>query len=413
MDRQFMQFSLEAPRASHRWGIARQLCSIGAALAAACLSVVAPAAKTLHVPSEYPTIQVAVNAAADEDSILVAAGSYSEPAVRILGKTLLVAGAGRDETFISSAPAIGFLIDNQANVTMTGFDITSGGGQAAPSFEIGSARLTLISSRIHNSNGGGTGGGAIDALLDANVICNDVLFVGNTGIVGAVIISGGQIAHFTRCRFENNVTNRNFNGAGAVDVVAQDVRFMDCDFIGNKSVAGFKGLVGGLHFSGELGGAALVERCLFVGNEGTSCGAILAELGGSLTIRNCTIDDNTGHEAVSAVGVALGGPPTQLENCIVTRNVPTPAFSCAGGLLQIECSDVWGNADDTICPGGANNISADPQYCGADRWDLQADSPCAAEISPICGLIGGRDVGCGPDAVEPTTWGQIKGIWRR
>jgi hypothetical protein len=193
--------------------------------------------------------------------------------------------------------------------------------------------------------------------------------------------------------------------------VAQDVRFVDCDFINNRSIAGFKGLVGALHLSGEIGGKALLERCLFVGNEGMSGGAILAELGGSLTVLSCTLDDNSGHEAFSAVGVALGGPATLIERCIVTRNGPTPAFSCGGDLLTIECSDVWGNDDDTICPGGGNNISADPLFCGVDRWDLQSNSPCAPTNNPICGVIGARDVGCGAGALERTTWGQVKAHW--
>jgi len=58
-----------------------------------------------------------------------------------------------------------------------------------------------------------------------------------------------------------------------------------------------------------------------------------------------------------------------------------------------------------------DNISVDPQFCGIDRWDLQADSPCAGPSNPSCGLIGARDLGCGVDAVAQTTWGSIKARW--
>jgi hypothetical protein len=371
-------------------------------------------AATLNVPSKYATIQAAVDAAVDGDSVVVAAGSYTEPGIRMRGKRLSITGAGQDVTFLSSAPAIGFLIERQADVAVTGFDLTSGGGAGAAPFFGVDGRLVVTSCRIHNSNGGSTGGGAIGTGQDANVSCTDVLFIGNRGIAGAVNIIGGNTAHFTRCRFENNVTNRNFNTAGAANVLARDVRFVDCDFIGNMSVANFGGFVGGLRFSGEIGGTLLVERCLFVDNEGTDCGAILVEWGGSATIRNCTVEGNTGRKVISAVGVGITGPPTPtlLENCIVTRNGPTAALDCFHGALTVVCCDVWGNADDTVCPGGAKNIAADPQFCGTDRWDLQADSPCAPANSPTCGLIGSREIGCTLDSVEPTTWGRLKAIWR-
>ena len=70
----------------------------GSFSAASCL------ATTLNVPSEYPTIQAAVDAAADGDSIVAAAGSYTELWIRIAGKKLLIVGAGRDATFLSSNP---------------------------------------------------------------------------------------------------------------------------------------------------------------------------------------------------------------------------------------------------------------------------------------------------------------------
>jgi hypothetical protein len=371
-------------------------------------------AATLNVPAEYPSIYDAVIAAADGDSIVVAPGTYVEETIEVTGRRLFIIGAGRDATFLSSNHFVGFQIRDQADVAMMGFDVTSDGGiGAAPSFIVAFATLSISECRIHDSSGGGTGGGAITAGTDANIYCEDVLFLRNTGIVGAVDVTAGNTAHFTRCLFQDNTTNRSLNGAGGANIAARDVRVVDCDFINNRSIANFGGLVGGLHVSGDLGGTALIDGCLFVGNEGTDCGAILAQGGGSATIRQCTIDRNTGHKDNSAVGVGLSGSTTDalVENCIVTGNGPARALGCVASALTVSCCDIWGNTDDTVCPGGTNNISADPQFCGVAQWDIQADSPCAPGNNPTCGLIGARGVGCGVDVVKQATWGQVKALW--
>ncbi|MBI2671057.1 hypothetical protein HYX18_03730, partial [Candidatus Woesearchaeota archaeon] len=44
-------------------------------------------ARTLRVPSEYPTIQLAVDASVDGDEVLVAPGRYSED-IRIVSKAI-------------------------------------------------------------------------------------------------------------------------------------------------------------------------------------------------------------------------------------------------------------------------------------------------------------------------------------
>jgi hypothetical protein len=62
------------------------------------------------------------------------------------------------------------------------------------------------------------------------------------------------------------------------------------------------------------------------------------------------------------------------------------------------------------------NISDDPEFCDVPVLDFTLDSisPCAPGNSPPgCSLIGALDVGCGPIAIEATTWGQIKSTYRR
>ncbi|HET9886216.1 MAG TPA: hypothetical protein VFR10_01795, partial [bacterium] len=61
-----------------------------------------------------------------------------------------------------------------------------------------------------------------------------------------------------------------------------------------------------------------------------------------------------------------------------------------------------------------NDVFADPQFCNAGEFDftVSAESPCAPGMTPGCGAIGAWGVGCGGIAVEQTSWGQIKALYR-
>ncbi|HEU4395230.1 MAG TPA: right-handed parallel beta-helix repeat-containing protein [Planctomycetota bacterium] len=95
--------------------------------AALGLAAAAPAlADTLKVPSEtYPTIQSAVVAAADGDTVSVAPGTYGE-SVAVMDKTnLVIRGRARP---VLNGPGPAFSVTGGSGVTITGFQIEGGGG---------------------------------------------------------------------------------------------------------------------------------------------------------------------------------------------------------------------------------------------------------------------------------------------
>ena len=89
-------------------------------------------ATTRKVPTQYPTIQAAVNAANSGDIVKVSAGTYHESQI-VINKALTVLGAGADETIIDGTtvlplPEMGLVrITADGNVTLSGFTLQNAG----------------------------------------------------------------------------------------------------------------------------------------------------------------------------------------------------------------------------------------------------------------------------------------------
>ena len=80
----------------------------------------------------------------------------------------------------------------------------------------------------------------------------------------------------------------------------------------------------------------------------------------------------------------------------------------SAGTASLSCCDIYGNAGGDWVGAiaeqlGINgNICLDPLFCDPTALDLtlHADSPCAAENNPECGLIGAWPEGCGLTTCE-------------
>jgi hypothetical protein len=110
------------------------------------------------------------------------------------------------------------------------------------------------------------------------------------------------------------------------------------------------------------------------------------------------------------------------DRTIVAFGTTGEAVRCDGTTtVALSCCDVFGNeGGDWVGSisdqyGINGNISADPLFCnpGIGDFTLHANSPCAPDSNPDCGLIGAWPVGCADTPVETTTWGAIKAIYRQ
>ena len=112
----------------------------------------------------------------------------------------------------------------------------------------------------------------------------------------------------------------------------------------------------------------------------------------------------------------IGSEPTSVTNNIVVGSQDGYGiYFDQSWETHLECNDVWANQPGDyfgVSP-GLHDISVDPEFCdpGGGDYSLCEGSPCSPDQQPECGLIGAFDVGCGPTATVPGTWGLMKRLF--
>ena len=324
--------------------------SAAAALTGGALAAVGQAA-VLHVPAEYPTIQAALDAAANTgDEIIVAPGTYPE-AINFVGKAVYLHSA--DGPAVTTINATGLNTSvvtcasrEGAGTVLEGFTIT--GGRGTPEGWYGdtygggmynSGSNPTVTNCTFTWNGCEYGGGMYNNGGSPTV--TNCIFCGNWAACdGAGMNNQASAPTVSKCVFS---WNRAASVGGGMINADSNPAVTHCTFIGNSAgdVWGTDGYGGGMYNSG---GNPRVTHCTFSRND--VCGPYWAEGGG---IYNSA------------------GSPT-VTNCILWDDV--------GG-------EISGNADVTYSAvqggyAGMGNINGDPLFADPENGDfhLQAGSPC-------------------------------------
>ncbi len=315
--------------------------------------------RVLHVPSQYATIQDAINAATYNDIIELASGTYSGEGNRDLDfddKNLTIRGQGCDNTIIdlggtASNPhrlAILNVDDNEKgpntikleNVKIiNGYASDSGGVFAMSSSHLsGWAKTSLNISNccFENCNAGRYGGAIwIDTIDDPGISlnienttfknCSDAIYLYQTNRQNFVV-------NINSCTFDNN--------AIAIDVpyVLQPftMTISECTFQNNNGACKFG--------DGFLGDGLTIEKCTFTENYSDKLNypsAILYDSDNSDTYSNiseCTFNNN---HAKSGGAVRISGK-VQFANCTFSGNSATESDGGAAyikdGCIMRECT---------------------------------------------------------------------------
>jgi hypothetical protein len=304
-------------------------------------------ATIIEVPADYPTIQAAINASADGDTIIVSPDTYYEN-INFRGKNVILTSLyyqEADTSYITStiidgsnpfypdtASCVIFNSGEDTTAVIQGFTITGGGGtkwtdiHGAGVYREGGGVIVELSSPtiIHNvirnnactdmSGVTSTGGGGI-RVGDGNPIIISNSIINNQARYGA-----GVVLNYTGCRLLNNVIASNTGGE---------------DYYGGS----------GIWIVGNLNG-----KPKYIFNN---------------TIANNVSNLTTGTGGISVWSAAM----VYITNNIVYFNYPAAQIKPVGSVPNVSHSDIFGGY------AGTGNIFADPQF-DPESFLLAETSPC-------------------------------------
>jgi len=342
----------------------------------------------IYVPSDYSTIQEAIDAASPGDTVFVAAGTYSPSTngevfpIRMRNGVSLQ-GAGAGSTIMDAENTNGVIACDGINIATTkidGFTITNGSTNDGGGIYLSYSSVKISNNTITENNATDSGGGIFlyrsFPTISNNAITDNTARGWGGGI--SINLSSGTIA--------NNI-------------------------ISGNSIEGFCG--GGIYVNAWLSGfpPPIIRNNIITGNSAPYIGGGISSINASPTITNNIISNNSTTSyggGIEIEGVVVSSP-TIINNTIFGNNAshgggfyirqqsnPTisnniiasnTASSSGGGIWadgtaspSIDYNDVWDNSTDNYfgCSAGLNDISQNPLFVNpaADDYHLQSSSPC-------------------------------------
>ena len=299
-------------------------------------------ATVINVPAQYATIQAAINASSDADTVLVQPGTYIEN-INFRGKNIVLTSLfyqnnnysfiqstiidGSNPVFPDSASCVIFNNHEDSSAVLQGFTLTGGTG-----------------TKWQDEHGAGLyrEGGGILVQYSAPIIQFNII-TGNNAITGGVVSTGGGGIRIgdSYVRFHNNVVMNNSAryGAGIVlNYTGGEYRNnVICKNIDSRDY----GAGSGIWINGSFSRSNLIE--------------------------NNTIASNSCISGTPGV-YSFGGAPGTLRNNIIWGNNGGNASQISGSLLVVRYCDVQGGWN------GAGNINVDPEFDSTNYY-LKTTSP--------------------------------------
>ncbi len=271
--------------------------------------VTSSTAGTLLVPSQYATIQGAIDAAGPGDTVLVSDGVYLETIATGFNDITIESVNGSAVTVIDGngfAPVVSAGTGG-GSLNLKGFTITGGFG----SFGGGGIYCANLSHAFEDCVITGN-----DAFFGGGVFCNsgtaafsDCVISNNTGLDGAGFYCGEAMPTLTNCRIEFNFANG--SGGGMFNDAHAEPTLTNVVIEGNAANSVGGGMM-------NLSASPALDTVTLVGNSALSGGGMANESAAAPYMVGCTIEGNTAQEHGGGIS-NIGGSPF-LSFCTIRDN---------------------------------------------------------------------------------------------
>ncbi len=302
----------------------------------------------LHVPSEYATIQAAIDAAFDDDTVLVGPGDYAERIALGAAEVILLSEQGATATFISGDGNEGSIVN---------FPATQAIRSVVEGFTIRNA---------YRGDGVSIGSGNYVTLRDCSIKSN------HTYAKGGGILYRGTSLTVEGCSFEGNQA---LAKGGGIYVNASSVSIVNSVFHNNHSGDG-----GGAVSLEDASDVNIVRNLIYENSTSDDNGGVVyIEDSYSVSVVNNTIVSNTASSLGSGITMT-GRNSADIRNNIVAFNHGGAGVRAASDRdIRLEYNDVYGHSmeDFSGLGPGTGCISADP-LCDISQgsFTLLPTSPC-------------------------------------
>src|SRR5262244_2225593 len=387
---------LSTPYSRKCLGSCVRLCLI--ALLLRCL---AAAQATINVPSDQSSIQAAIIAAHNGDTVLVAPGKYTEN-LNFNGKAITVTSSGGAPVTVIDGGGNGSVVTfdsgENSQAVLNGFTIQNGSaGSNTPQTQGGgiyifSASPTVTNNVIQNntacSDGAGIAVEFASPLIQGNTIQNNMELGCSGGDGGGIAIGGAGSAQIIGNLIMNN--RRGSGNGGGIALFAAGTPTIKNNIITRNTATGISPASqgGGIYIVNQSD-AKIVQNLIYNNNASQGNGIyFLVPSGarGPILVNNTIIGGLGGSQgsAVYANGfdnqvqffnnLFIGLSGQNAVNCDATYTPQSPtlnnndAYSPGGTGLTGTCATLNGQS---------GNISADPQFLNpsANDYHLQTTSP--------------------------------------
>jgi hypothetical protein len=327
---------------------------------------------TINVPAQYPSIQAAIAAASNGDTVVVAPGTYLEN-INFLGKAITVeSSAGPATTIIDGNDkdsVVRFGTKETASSVLQGFTIRNGNPSSNNSYLGGGVSITgasptitgnVITRNYSSGNGAGISIQAAAPIIQGNTI---------TANFGEGIYVLGSSGSSTGPQIIGNVISNNTSGyfGAGIDLFASGPVLIQNNLImGNKgSQGGGIGMVNGSN--------PTIIQNVIVGNTGSYGGGFysITPSGATAYLLNNTIAGNSSQKG-SSVYVDGADFGVQMVNNILISSQGQGAVYCGNSNTTsqplMSFNDVVGAPGrnyEGLCPdqtGQNGNISSNPLF---------------------------------------------------